>query len=305
MLGLLLVCGSQSSGRGELDCSYCWEVSQGVYLHCTPSRSFISDIFVIRFIGLFGIYFSLQYLSLSDATVLTFLAPICTVFTGAILLGETFSHRQILAGSKQHIFSLLPWYLNIHCLVISLVGVILIARPTFLFGSDTHLPYPSNGKTIVTSSSQESMPTERLIAVGCVSFIFHTQTVIELSYRVALLGVFGATGACPCWISSPQNWVYWIPRSDTTLRAIGRRAHPLHSMSFFSGICVLNASIRQVVYSYVRFRLNNLCQYDRYEYACCDPYSFGVAFPSGHDWHLWLYCTGNEGHWQLNTKSQL
>ena len=141
-----------------------------VYLH-TPSSS--PDVSIIRFIGLVGIYFSLQYLSLSDATVLTFLTPICTVFTGAVFLGETLSYRQVLAGSKQHNFFIPSDLSTCVCLVISLVGVILIARPAFLFGPDIDLPHPSNGNTIVAANlSQKSTPTERLIAVGWVSFIF-------------------------------------------------------------------------------------------------------------------------------------
>ena len=82
------------------------------YIEATPSSG--SDFPIIRFIGVFGVYFSLQYLSLSDVAVLTRLSPICTVFTGAIFLGETFSHRQILAASKQHIFSFLLSCFNIH-----------------------------------------------------------------------------------------------------------------------------------------------------------------------------------------------
>ncbi|GAW07340.1 drug metabolite transporter superfamily [Lentinula edodes] len=35
------------------------------------------------FFGVFGIYFSLKFLSLSDATVLTFLSPLCTAVAGA------------------------------------------------------------------------------------------------------------------------------------------------------------------------------------------------------------------------------
>ena len=50
------------------------------------------------FIGLYGIYFSLQYLDLSDAVVLTFLAPICTSIAGAVLLGERFTIKQALAS---------------------------------------------------------------------------------------------------------------------------------------------------------------------------------------------------------------
>lgn len=51
-----------------------------------------------RFFGLFGIYFSLRYLSLSDATVLTFLAPLCTAGVGALVLGEKIGWRQVVAG---------------------------------------------------------------------------------------------------------------------------------------------------------------------------------------------------------------
>jgi hypothetical protein len=54
----------------------------------------------ISFFGLFGIYYSLRYLSLSDATVLTFLAPLCTAISGALFLKENFRLTQALAGSK-------------------------------------------------------------------------------------------------------------------------------------------------------------------------------------------------------------
>ena len=43
-------------------------------------------------------YFSLQYLSLSDATVLTFLSPLCTAASGAMFLGEIFSRKELFAG---------------------------------------------------------------------------------------------------------------------------------------------------------------------------------------------------------------
>jgi hypothetical protein len=45
-------------------------------------------------------YFSLQHLSLSDATVLTFIAPILTGFSGAVFLKETLSIGEVLAGCK-------------------------------------------------------------------------------------------------------------------------------------------------------------------------------------------------------------
>lgn len=62
-----------------------------------------------RFFGLFGVYFSLQYLSLSDATVLTFLAPLCTGIAGSLLLKEKFTLKEALAGCT------LPLLLSVNC----------------------------------------------------------------------------------------------------------------------------------------------------------------------------------------------
>jgi drug/metabolite transporter (DMT)-like permease len=45
-------------------------------------------------------YFSLQGLSLSDATVLTFIAPILTGFSGAIFLKEPLSLKELFSGCK-------------------------------------------------------------------------------------------------------------------------------------------------------------------------------------------------------------
>ncbi|KAF9478764.1 DUF6-domain-containing protein [Pholiota conissans] len=143
----------------------------------------------IGFFGLFGVYYSLQYLSLSDATVLTFLAPMCTAIAGSLLLGENFTRREAVAG------------------LVSLIGVVLIARPSAIFG-DVHVPeVPSidDGISVPADSAEKGTPRDRLIAVG-----------------VALVGVLGATGAC-----------------DTSIRAIGKRAHPLHSLTFFSTLCVV------------------------------------------------------------------
>ncbi|PFH49635.1 hypothetical protein AMATHDRAFT_62754 [Amanita thiersii Skay4041] len=153
------------------------------------------------FVSVTAIYFSLQYLSLSDATVLTFLAPLCTAVAGALFLHETFSKRQALAG------------------IVSLFGVILIARPPFLFGH-TQVPPPDLGDpTIVDNVARDvdanmgmGTPTERTIAVG-----------------VALVGVLGATGAY------------------TSLRATGKRAHPMHAMTSFSVQSVVGSTIGMLI----------------------------------------------------------
>ncbi|RPD56863.1 drug/metabolite transporter [Lentinus tigrinus ALCF2SS1-7] len=140
------------------------------------------------FVGLFGTYYALQYLSLSDTTVLSFLTPMATAVTGAFLLKEDLTVKQVLAS------------------VFSFVGVVLIARPEFLFGRDA-LDVPANeDRAVVVTASQ------RLGAVG-----------------VALLGVVGLTSAY------------------TTIRAIGKRAHPMHNLGAFSFFCILTAPIAMVV----------------------------------------------------------
>jgi drug/metabolite transporter (DMT)-like permease len=48
-------------------------------------------------------YFSLKYLSLSDAVVLRFMAPILTIFSGAMFLKEGLSLKEILAGCKHFV----------------------------------------------------------------------------------------------------------------------------------------------------------------------------------------------------------
>lgn len=58
-------------------------------------------------------YFSLQYLSLSDAVVLKYIAPILTGFSGAIFLKESLSLKGIAAGRERfHERTAFSWYLG-------------------------------------------------------------------------------------------------------------------------------------------------------------------------------------------------
>jgi len=138
------------------------------------------------FIGLFGIYYTLQFLSLSDSIVLTFLAPLCTAIGGSILLKERFRNGEALAG------------------MVCLLGVVLIARPPFIFGSDDHPNEKDLGAVI-----ENGVTAEQRMAAVCVS----------------LIGVIGAAGA---FIS---------------IRAIGKRAHPLHNMVYFSFWSIVVSSV--------------------------------------------------------------
>ncbi|KAG1748146.1 integral membrane protein DUF6 [Suillus lakei] len=153
----------------------------------------VRKLLIIRgisgFLGLCGLYLSLQYLSVADATVLTFLTPLTTAIAGCVLLKEGYSVTQAIAG------------------VFSLIGVVLIARPPFLFNS-----MPAAIPDVYYLP--ETTPAQRLVAVGA-----------------SMIGVVGATGAY------------------TSIRAIGKRAHPMHVMTFFSLWCTIMSSLGMVVFN--------------------------------------------------------
>ncbi|KAF7595777.1 hypothetical protein BBP40_004908 [Aspergillus hancockii] len=130
------------------------------------------------FFGVYGLYSSVQYLPLSEATVLTFLAPILTCYACSLFIhNETFTRKQQLAG------------------VVSLVGVVLIARP---FSGSSTGDSPDSGET---GPEKPNSADE----------YHHILAII-----MALMGVMGAS----CAYSS--------------IRIIGQRCHALVSVTYFS-----------------------------------------------------------------------
>ena len=70
----------------------------------------------LGFAGLSCVYGAVTHLPLAEATVLQYLHPAFTAVLAGLVLGETLSRRLVLATG------------------VSLVGVLLVARPAFLFG---------------------------------------------------------------------------------------------------------------------------------------------------------------------------
>lgn len=197
--------------------------SYGIYTKAVPHFPFgareVRWLLVIRglcgFFGVFGLYFSLLYLPLSEATVLTFLGPILTCYLCSFVIpGQTFTKQQQLAS------------------FVSLVGVVFIAQPASIFRaitSDSSSPpptSPTDGFTTSANSTQTDSggpqtPTqeEHLKAIG-----------------IAMIGVLGATGAL------------------TSIRAIGKRAHAFISINYFSVWCTIVALIALIVFPDVKFR---------------------------------------------------
>lgn len=158
------------------------------------------------FFGIYGVWWSMMYLPLADATVITFLSPGVAGFLCYFLLKEPFTRLEQLAT------------------LVALMGVVLIAQPAALFARGSpaadgaqqhHHPAEDPGHRphgSIPGADHETTPQERLLAVG-----------------VALLGVFGAAGAF------------------TTLRAIGKRAHPLISVNAFAVICTVVCSVALII----------------------------------------------------------
>ena len=116
------------------------------------------------FFGIFGMYYSLQYLAVADAIVITFLAPSVASYGCYLFLKEPFPRSAQYAS------------------LISLLGVVLIARPTSLFSSEIAADFSTSNTSNTTSTNPGSefpIPTsaQRLSAVA-----------------VAMLGVFGSAG---------------------------------------------------------------------------------------------------------------
>lgn len=94
---------------------------------------------------------------------MTFLSPLTTAIAGALLLGESFTRKEAFAGST---LSPCPAHNGVSLFtqlstVFSLIGVVLIARPTFIFGN-VAMRQPVNGE----GDTEKGTPTERLVAVG-------------------------------------------------------------------------------------------------------------------------------------------
>lgn len=126
---------------------------------------------VTGFVGIFGMWQSIIYLPLAEATVITFLVPCVTGYLCHVFIHEPFTRKEQLAS------------------FVALVGVLLIARPAVLLGLDN--PPADNAAPGISRSNMSvaawgshrdeedaTTPTQRLGAIA-----------------VALLGVLGTSGA--------------------------------------------------------------------------------------------------------------
>ncbi len=182
-------------------------------------------ILIIRgvggFFGVFGLYWSLLYLPLAEATVLTFLAPILTCYACSLLIqGETFSRQQQVAG------------------FLSLAGVVFIARPGSFFASSDSSHSTNDSATVPSSRIPSNTTSPTSVSPTSPATSNSTQQHQHLlAILFAMIGVLGATTAM------------------TTIRQIGTRAHPLISVNYFSSWCTIVSLVAVLAVPSVGFRL--------------------------------------------------
>ncbi|KAG6021961.1 hypothetical protein E4U41_002352 [Claviceps citrina] len=178
------------------------------------------------FFGIFGMWWSMMYLPLADATVITFLAPGVAGFACYLFLREPFTRVERVAT------------------LVALLGVVFIAQPGAFFASGPldeasqvphrhhhhhpHLlllhpgrPQQQQRRQMHHHHHHPRVGTDADQPHSSIPGLDHQTTPQEriLAVAVGLLGVLGAAGAF------------------TTLRAIGKRAHPLISVNAFAVIC--------------------------------------------------------------------
>ncbi|TLD03201.1 uncharacterized protein PgNI_12461 [Pyricularia grisea] len=172
------------------------------------------------FTGLLGLYYSLSYLPLSDATFISFIIPTITAIVCFVFLKEPMTKHETFAG------------------VLAFTGVLLIARPTFLFGSSS------------SSSSSPSLDEDPAAAATAATanvsgdYFFSTlaPTPPAVSPTQRTLAIIGGVGGCFC-----------AATSYATIRVIGKRAHSLVSVNYFAMVATVGSAVAILLHPDLEF----------------------------------------------------
>ncbi|KAJ1326921.1 U3 small nucleolar RNA-associated protein 25 [Microdochium nivale] len=181
------------------------------------------------FTGLFGLYYSLSILEISDAVVITFLVPTMTALVCFVWLKEPYTPKEAAAG------------------FIALAGVLLVARPPFLFGKKVTEPILGAQSAAFDAASLTwyyTMPSA-LQTAGITVPSHYPQQQQKLpspaersaAVLVAILGTFAAAVAY------------------STIRIIGRCTHSLISVNYFAVIATLGSTVLILVHPDLHFVL--------------------------------------------------
>lgn len=165
-----------------------------------------------------------EFLSLADATVITFLTPSMVGLFSAVFLHQPYTRKEQLAS------------------LVALSGVIFIARPSFLFShlsyapSSGGLPQPSIEVTPVSTVTGEGHPMAQGSSTGDETAALHLTGIL-----LALLSALGGAGA---FIS---------------IQSIGARAHVLTTTNTFSVCCTVISAAALTMAPLIGYDQPQLC----------------------------------------------
>lgn len=179
----------------------CWEGAPDSLIGPKGVRGLLLLRGVSGFFGIVGIWSGIKFLSLADASVVTFLTPSIVGFYSAIFLRQPYTRKEQLAS------------------LVALAGVVFIARPSFLFGN-----FSPSGPSSLPTGTESPAPvvagggnTTAQDPAGEYENAAHRLTGILF----ALMSAFGGAGAF------------------IAIRAIGDRCQVLTTTNFFAACCTL------------------------------------------------------------------
>lgn len=151
------------------------------------------------FFGLYGMWCSIRYLPLAEATVVSFLAPNLAGYLCRVFLGDPFTRKEQLAS------------------YVALAGIVLITRPVALFTSPPDAAAPV--ADVVAAAANATVAADD----GMPGVLDYVPTVAERLGGIGM-GLVGVAGTAS---------------SIVVLRAIGPRAHPLLAVNYFGTFSAL------------------------------------------------------------------
>lgn len=175
------------------------------------------------FFGVFGLYYSVIYLPLADAIVMTFLAPMLAAWICSLLIKTPFTRTQKIAG------------------IISVFGVVLITRPFSFLHLFTATPGDIDHSNSNTTLSEFSLTINSSLngTTSTNEVHIHQPTPAQRAFAV-LVGLIGVLGAACAYVT-----ISWV----------GKRAHPLISVNYFATWCTFISVVAMLFVPSVTFRL--------------------------------------------------
>jgi drug/metabolite transporter (DMT)-like permease len=197
---------------------------------------------IFGFLSLSSVFYTITHLPLGDAVTLSFTSPIFTTILARLILGEPVYMRDAVAS------------------LLSLVGVIMIARPAFLFGTDRLSETSNNHSDSQVAATSRSFAV--VVALGgalCAAGSFVTirkigdkvNTFVLVQYH-SLVSIFAAPIFSVLLEDPvmPTGW-FWGKLLLVGLLAFGGQTMLSRSLQLERASLVVSVKYSQIVFAFI------------------------------------------------------